>query len=92
MIVVGGSGPVGTRTRFLSLASPAPDGAEPQLDFFQQSGGMKWPDLRNQETPVSSQCVHIAIIWYLSLRALTDALGDVIWLFQTNWKWPDPGS
>ena len=35
-------------------------------------GVMKCPDPRNQETPVSGQCVHIAIIWHLSLRALTD--------------------
>ncbi len=34
--------------------------------------GMKLPDPRNQETPVSGQCVHIVIIWHLSLRALID--------------------
>ncbi len=33
---------------------------------------MKCPDPRNQETLVSRQYVHIAIIWHLSLRVLTD--------------------
>ncbi len=33
---------------------------------------MKQPDPRNHETLVSGQYVHIATIWHLSLRALTD--------------------